>query len=175
MYNDRLQIGKEENGEMGEALGRELRNTWVENKGWSYCQWCLETRPHHVTGKPHLWLTSLHGNTATLHGFSSLCPRRHKKGLLSWVRCNSVNMRRPSVRCRGEVGKFARSLSKQVTPWVESMCSFIDVLRIKFSKGWHCAQAQKFLLCKHEHLHSIPRAAYTSLVLGHTLVAPVWI
>lgn len=38
---------------MGEALGRELRNTCIENKGWSHCQWCLETRPHHVTGKPH--------------------------------------------------------------------------------------------------------------------------
>lgn len=170
-YNDRFQIGKKENGETGEALGKELRNTGVVNECWSHCQWCLVTRPHHVAGKltcglPHCMATQLP------YMDFLLCPRRHKKGLLSWVRCNSVNMRRSSVWCRREVGKYTWSLSKQVIPWVESMCGFIYVLRIRFSKGRHRAQSQKFLLCKHEHLCSIPRAGTHSLVLGHTLVAP---
>lgn len=62
IYSDRLQIRQKENGETGEALGRDLRNTGVAKKCWSHCQWCLVIRPHHVAGKPQLWLT-IHGHT----------------------------------------------------------------------------------------------------------------
>lgn len=62
IYSDHLQIRQKENGETGEALGRDLRNTGVAKKCWSHCQWCLVIRPHHVAGKPHLWLT-IHGHT----------------------------------------------------------------------------------------------------------------